>query len=182
MGFIKKQEAKLPFGKDAKSEAKEEKAADEVSKDPVAAAAIEPTTETPATTEERPVNPQRRSSLLERFGTQRKRANKTSDTEDAPAEPKQREKSPLPQKVAGLFRKPSKAVKPTEEKPAAETNGLTNGHSETAAIPEATEETKPNVTVPEGHDSTSVGDVVPENLQGSVHNAVTATPEIKATA
>lgn len=181
LGFIKKTESKLSGKKEAKSEAKEEKAVEEVAKDPVAAAAVEPTTETPAVTnsEERPVNPQRRSSLLERFSTQKRKANKASETDAAPAEVK-REKSPLPAKVAGLFRRPSKAVVPTEEKPA-ETNGLTNGHSEPSAVSGATE-TTPNDTVPESHDSAIVGDVVPDQLHTTVHDQVTAAPEVKASA
>jgi hypothetical protein len=177
LGFIKKAESKLSGSKEAKSEAKEDKAAEEVAKDPVAAAAVEPTSETPALTngEERPVNPQRRSSLMERFGAQKKKVNKTSETDATPTEVK-REKSPLPSKVAGLFRKPSKAVKATEEKPA-ETNGLTNGHTEPAAIAEGPE------AVPESKDSAIVGDVVPENLQAStVHDQVTAAPEVETSA
>lgn len=175
LGFIKNVESKFSGNKEAKSEAKEEKATEEVAKDPIAAAAVEPTTETPAVTngEERPVNPQRRSSLMERFGTQKKKANKTSESDATPTEVK-REKSPLPSKVAGLFRKPSKAVKPTEEKHA-ETNGLTNGHSEPAAIAEATE------TTPK--ESAIVGDVVPEDLHAAtVHDQVTAVPEVKTSA
>lgn len=177
LGFIKKAESKLSGNKEVKSEAKEEKAAEEVAKDPVAAAAVEPTSETPAVTngEERPINPQRRSSLMERFGTQKKKVNKTSETDAIPTEVK-REKSPLPSKVAGLFRKPSKAVKPTEEKPV-ETNGLTNGHSEPSAIAEGTE------TLPDSKDSAIVGDVVPENLQAAtVHDQVTAASEVKTSA
>jgi hypothetical protein len=177
-GFLKKQEAKLTGKKEAKSEAKEEKATEEVATDPVAAAAVEPTTETPAAAEERPVNPQRRSSLMERFNTLKKKAANSSETDGTPTEVK-REKSPLPSKVAGLFRKPSKAVKANEEKPAAETNGLTNGHTESTAIPETGEtatEAKPDVTVPEKTDSAIVGDVVPEDLQ------VTSTAEVKTSA
>ena len=172
LGFIKKTESKLAGKKEAKAETKEDKAAEEVAKDPVAAAAVEPNTETPAATngEERPVNPQRRSSLMERFGVQKKKATNTSESDAAPVEAK-REKSPLPSKVAGLFRKPSKAVKPTEEK-SAETNGLTNGHTEPAAAAD---------TVPESKDAAIVTDVVPEQTQ-SVHDQVTAVPEVKASA
>ena len=176
LGFIKKTESKLAGKKEAKAETKEEKAAEEVAKDPVAAAAVEPTTETPATTngEERPVNPQRRSSLMERFGAQKK-ANKTSETDAAPVDAK-REKSPLPSRVAGLFRKPSKAVKPAEEK-SAETNGLTNGHTEPAAVAEGT-----TAAVPESKDAAIVTDVIPEQTQSTVHDQVTAVPEVKASA
>ena len=185
LGFFKKQEAKMTGKKEPKSEVREDKAAEEVAKDPVAAAAVEPAaepaTETPVPVEERPVNPSRRSSVLERFNTLKKRPNKTSETDAVPVEAEakaKREKSPLPTRVAGLFRKPSKAVRPTEGKATAETNGLTNGHTEPAAIPEAGEiatETKPNGTVPEHHDSAIVGEVVPGSL---VHDQVTAAPEV----
>jgi hypothetical protein len=183
-GFLKKQEAKLIGKKEAKSEVKEEKATEEVAKDPVAAEAVEPTTETPAATEERPINPQRRSSLMERFNTLKKKAANSSETDGTPTEVK-REKSPLPSKVAGLFRKPSKAVKATEEKSAAETNGQTNGHTEPTAILEAGEtatEAKADVTVPEKTNSAIVGDVVPEDLQSTVHGQATSTPEVKTSA
>jgi hypothetical protein len=175
LGFIKKAESKFVGNKEAKTEAKEEKASEEVAKDPVAAAAVEPTTEAPAaaTSEERPVNPQRRSSLMERFGTQKKKATKTSESDGTPTEVK-REKSPLPSKVVGLFRKPSKAVKPVEEKPV-ETNGLTNGHSEPAAVAKDAE------TAPA--ESAIVGDVVPEDVHAAtVHDQVTAAPEVKTSA
>jgi hypothetical protein len=126
-----------------------------------------------ATGEERPVNPQRRSSLMERFGTQKKKATKTSESDGTPTEVK-REKSPLPSKVVGLFRKPSKAVKPVEEKPV-ETNGLTNGHSEPAAVAKDAE------TAPA--ESAIVGDVVPEDVHAAtVHDQVTAAPEVKTSA
>lgn len=120
---------------------------------------------------------------MERFGTQKKKGLKTSETDGTPTEVK-REKSPLPSKVAGLFRKPSKAVK-AEENPAAETNGLTNGHTETAAVSGAAEtatEAKPNATDPETTEPAIVGDVVAEDLHTTVHDQVTSTPEVSTLA
>ena len=97
-----------------------------------------------------------------------------------------REKSPLPSKIGGLFRKPSKAVKSSQEPTSAVE------HKTEAPITESTPEingtstvdgNQPSSSVPEGTDSKIVGDVVPEELHATVHDAVTtAPPEVKASA
>ncbi len=196
LGFIKKTEAKLEGKKEQKkeekAEKKEETAADSISKDPVAAAAVDTpatTTETaeptaaaiPATDEVKPTTTEkptekRRSSLFGSLGTLKRRNNtESAEGETAPAEGK-REKSPLPQKIGGLFRKPSRAVKSEEKKDAVAPA------TESTATPTETALTN-GTTTGEGHESAIVGDIVPDNLHSTFHDAVTTAPqEVQASA
>lgn len=79
----------------------------------------------------------RRTSIFHSLSTKKdkKTGEPTAETEVAEAEPK---KSPLPQKLGGLFRKPSKAVKSEETQtepptaaidPAAPTTEITGGEA-----------------------------------------------------
>ena len=192
IGFIRKQEASLLGKKEQKKEEKVEKkdteAAEQMSKDPVAAAAPvdspAPTTEAaPATTTTEETRPsareKRRTSLFGSLGTLKKK-NADDETEATTAEPK-REKSPLPQKIGNLFRRPSKAVKTNEEKK--ETVADTD---ESATAPAPLTKDEPAMTngmsSSETPGSAIVGDNAPENVHASVHNAVTSSPEVEAAA
>ncbi|KAK5096371.1 hypothetical protein LTS08_007627 [Lithohypha guttulata] len=140
--------------------------------------------------EERPAREKRRTSLFGSFGTLKRKTEKspapespfaTSEETRSPDEIK-REKSPLPGKLGGLFRKNSRAnkletaagegktdVAATETKPAV---------TETSATG-----TPANATIIEPKtDSEIVGDFVPDNIHHTVHDAVTADPaEVKTT-
>jgi hypothetical protein len=196
IGFIKKEAAKLESKKDVKkedtAEKKEEKVAEAVSKDPVVAAT---TTDSPATKEEttapatedaKPVE-KRRSSLFGNLSGSVKKITHNSDaTPDAAATEAgtKREKSPLPQRIGSLFRRPSRGVKSEEAKEAAVTGTDATPTTETTPAPVANDETAvTNGTAPtEAHDSTIVGDVVPDNTHAAIHDAVTTAPEVKASA
>lgn len=190
-GFIKKAEAVLEGKKEEKKEEKvdnkEEKAAENISKDPVAAAAVDAptaTTETtaPTTEESRPaVDNKRRSSLFGGLGTIKKKnqSDSTTDAEAAPAEAK-REKSPLPSKIGSLFRRPSRAVKPEEKKEATTADTEATPATETTAKDESA--LTNGTTTGEGKESAIVGDIVPDNLHSTFHDAVTTAPEVQASA
>lgn len=155
-------------------------------------------TETPATEvapketetakEERPAREKRRTSLFGSLGTLKRKTEKSpapesamSATDDINSPEVKREKSPLPSKIGSLFRKPSKAnhiQHATEHK-----TDATETKPEIVA-PTSETEFPGNATVvePKG-DSAIVGDVVPEGLHTTVHDAVTQEPsEVKATA
>ena len=109
-------------------------------------------------------------------------ATETAATEEGVvAEPKdtKREKSPLPSKLGGLFRKPSKAVK--SEKPVEDVKTDGTATETKATETPATTEAAATTAAPE---SKIVGDVVPDELHTTVHDAVTTAPstEVKATA
>ncbi len=167
-GLIKKVEGK-------KEEPKEEKVVEPTAPvegaTPAAVESTDGTTETPVVKEERPAREKRRTSLFGSLGTLKKKTEKKEDaaerTEDVNGTETNREKSPLPTKLGGLFRKPSKAVKsdaPTE--PAAEP--VTETKETSAAEP---------VVAPETTESKIVGDVVPADL-----HTTPVAPEVKATA
>jgi hypothetical protein len=197
IGFIKKEAAKLESKKDVKkedtAEKKEEKVAEAVSKDPVVAAT---TTDSPATTEETaaPVTEdakpteKRRSSLFGNLSGSVKKITHNSDaTPDAAATEAgtKREKSPLPQRFSSLFRRPSRGVKSEEAKEAAVagTDATPTTEATPAAVVAKDETAVTNGTAPtEAHDSTIVGDVVPDNMHTAIHDAVTTAPEVKASA
>lgn len=195
IGFIKKEAAKLESKKDVKkedtAEKKEEKVAEAVSKDPVVAAT---TTDSPATKEETaaPVTEdakpteKRRSSLFGNLGGSVKKITHSSDaTPDAAATEAgtKREKSPLPQRIGSLFRRPSRGVK-SEAKEAAVAGTDATPTTETTPTPVVKDETAvTDGTAPtEAHDSTTVDDVVPDNMHTAIHDAVTTAPEVKASA
>jgi ribonuclease E len=152
LGFIKKQEAKFVGKKEHKEEKKEEQAAETTAKDPVVTDASTETPvaaeSTPTTTEERPAREKRRPSLFSGLGTLKKKTAPETGSQEATSVEK-REKSPLPAKLTGLFRRPSKASKPTEEtapategaeaaKPEAKTDAES---AEPVAVTETTEST-----------------------------------------
>jgi hypothetical protein len=188
-GFInKKPEAKKEEPKVAETKPTEPAATTEatpaVDAVPATTEATEvPKTEEGVTKEERPTVEKRRTSLFGGFGTIKKKdENKTTEE----GTERKREKSPLPSKIGGLFRKPSKAVK-SEEPKAAETKDETKVETPaeaTAATTEPATSTEPKVEAPTATtdvtDSKIIGDVVPETLQAQ--EQVTATPEVKATA
>ena len=148
-GFIKKQEARFAGKKDSEDE----------------------TTEHVAATEERPARDKRRSSLFSGLGTLKKKNQ--SQERSADATETKREKSPMPSKIGGLFRKPSQAVKPTETPK--ETTAATEAATTSTDVPTtngATTETAPAAT-----ESKIVGDVVPQEL--SAHDQATIEPTAK---
>lgn len=167
--FLKKTEARLA-GK--KEEKKEESAAEAgaLKDDPAAAE------QTPATTEERPAREKRRTSLFGSLGTLKKKTDSTENGSEDATETK-REKSPLPAKLGGLFRKPSKAVKPTEE--------LKESSTTTEAAEAATtngETTEGTTTVLEPTESKIVGDQVPEDFHAAAPEQPVEPAKVEAAA
>lgn len=171
MGFIKKAESKLEGKKEEpkKEEIKEEAKTEEATEP---AAVVEPTTEatatetTPAVKEERPAREKRRISL---FG------GKKDKVEGDETVAEKREKSPLPGKLGGLFRRPSKAIKSDAPKETTETAATT----ETPAATETTETTATDA-VPETAEAKI--ESVPEEPIIAPEHAITTAPEVKATA
>ena len=149
LGFFKKQEARFAGKKDSEDE----------------------TTEHVAATEERPARDKRRSSLFGSLGTLKKKNQSQERSEDA-TETK-REKSPMPTKIGGLFRKPSRAVKPTEE--TKDTTAASEAATTSTEIPTTNGAT--TETAPAAADSKIVGDVVPEAL--TAHDQATIEPAAK---
>lgn len=194
LGFIKKEAAKLEGKKEVKkeetTEKKEEKAAEDASKDSDAAAAAA-TTESPTSaeeaaapaTEEGKHTDKRRSSLFGNLGgTIRKRTHNTESTDaEATGAGTKREKSPLPQRIGSLFRRPSKGVKSEEPKEATEASTESTPATQTAPVSkdEPTVTNGPSTEVPS---SAVAGDVVPEALHSTFQGAATTTPEVKASA
>ena len=192
IGFIKKEaarfEGKKEVKKDETAEKKEEEATGDVSKeDPVAATAA---TESPANaeeaaapaTEEAKPNEKRRSSLFNLGGTIRKRTQNTESTDaEATEAGTKREKSPLPQRIGSLFRRPSRGVKSEEPKEA--TGASTDSTPATQTASAAKDETAVTTgSSTEAPSSAIVGDVVPETLHSNFNAAATTTPEVKASA
>lgn len=153
------------------------------------ASAIEATPkETETAKEERPAREKRRTSLFGSLGTLKRKTEKSPAPEsalvadDEKSSEVKREKSPLPSKIGGLFRKPSKA---NHIQTAADSKtGATEAKPETALASAAEHETPANATIVEPNtDSKIVGDFVPDELHSTVHDAVTQEPaEVKATA
>ena len=147
----------------------------------------ETATETPAAKEERPATEKRRTSLFSGLGTQKK---KSTDKKEETSEPKEqvngtetkREKSPIPSKLGGLFRKPSKAVKSTAPEKSEIPNDATPATTETKDTPIAEEATPATTAAPEAPESKIVGDVVPEAIIASSPDKVATAPEVKASA
>jgi hypothetical protein len=193
IGFIKKEaaarfEGKKEVKKDETAEKKEEEAAEEASKEePTTATA---TTESPANaeeavapaTEEAKPNEKRRSSLFNLGGTIRKRTQNTESTDaEATEAGTKREKSPLPQRIGSLFRRPSRGVKSEEPKEA--TGASTDSTPATQTASAAKDETAVTTgSSTEAPSSAIVGDVVPETLHSNFNAAATTTPEVKASA
>lgn len=192
LGFIKKPESKKEEPKVAEAKAAEPATTTEAA--PAATEATPATTEAvdapkaeETTKEERPVQEKRRTSLFGGLGTIKKK-DESKTSEDGTE--RKREKSPLPSKIGGLFRRPSKAVK-SEEPKATETKDETK--LDTPAE-DATTTTEPAVTATDDKveapaattattdvtDSKIIGDVVPESLQAQ--EKVATAPEVKATA
>lgn len=200
-GLKKKQEKK--------EEVKEEKTNEEAVKEvaPVAVpetttepapVVAEPAVETPVkdvetAKEERPAREKRRTSLFGSLGTLKRKTDKSPEpssaaaiSEDAKSPEIKREKSPLPSKLGGLFRKPSRSAKDT-------LNVAEDGKTETTPATDATKtgetplvtsehETPANATVIEHTgDSKIMGDVIPSDLHSTVHDAVTKAPETTKT-
>ncbi|KAF7508708.1 hypothetical protein GJ744_008955 [Endocarpon pusillum] len=167
MGFFKRQDSKL--------EQKKEATADE----PVSTATgleTSATSESPATatatSESKPtLKEKRRTSIFNSLGGKKEK----SESEVTEGETR---KSPLPQKLGGLFRKPSKAVK-SEQTP---TEPTTSAATESAPIAETTEDeavssakAEPALTNGITPAHTEPVDRVPEAASG-------ATPVVKASA
>jgi hypothetical protein len=189
LGFIKKTEAKVEGKKEAKEE---DKAAEAIAQDPVAAAApveaSEPTATEPvaseatpevpaATTEERPARDnKRRTSLF--FN---KKQAESSEADDTVAEPK-REKSPLPggKFIGQLVRRASKAIKSEGPKEKTPTTEASTTPAAAPATTEATTET-PVATAAETSEAKPV-EPVTEPIQSSPEPVATTAPEVKATA
>jgi hypothetical protein len=192
IGFIKKEAARFEGKKEVKrdetAEKKEEEATGDVSKeDPVAATAA---TESPANaeeavapaTEEAKPNEKRRSSLFNLGGTIRKRTQNTESTDaEATEAGTKREKSPLPQRIGSLFRRPSRGVKSEEPKEATAASTDSTPATQNASVSkDETAVTTGSST--EAPSSAIVGDAVPEALHSNFHAAATTTPEVKASA
>ena len=188
IGFIKKEaarfEGKKEVKKDETAEKNEEEAAENVSKDPVAATA---TTESPTNaeeaaapaTEEAKPNDKRRSSLFNLGGTIRKRTQNTESTDaEATEAGTKREKSPLPQRIGSLFRRPSKGVKSEEAKEATEASTESTPATQTAPVSKD-EAAVTNGSSTEPPSSAVAGDVVPEALHSTL---ATTAPEVEASA
>lgn len=111
MGFFKRQDSKIEQKKEAKT--------DESTTSPTALETSAVSDSPTAPTLEGP-KPKRRTSIFNSLGTkkEKKSGEPGSETEVTEGEAK---KSPLPQKLGGLFRKPSKAVA-SEETPAQPTS------------------------------------------------------------
>lgn len=172
MGFIKKQEAKLESKKDVKKEEKAEESAAPVTSEPPAA--TEPAKDIPATESTPGVKEKRRTSLFGNLGTtkRKEKSEATSDAEGTDGE----KKSSAANKLGGLFRKPSKAVKSEEKKP-------TPSNSETKPIAEGTEtETKPEPLAKDEPSTNGPTETKPETIGDVVPEAVTTAPEVKASA
>ena len=172
-GLIKKVEGK-------KEEHKEEKAVETETSPAVA----ETTDGTADAKPERPGREKRRTSLFGNLGTLKKKTETSHETKPEevngtkPEEvngttESKREKSPLPSKISGLFRKPSKAVK-SESTPKETTTEPTVDATPNNTAP-AIDEPKP-ITSETTPQSNIIGDVVPE----AVHAPV--APEVKASA
>ena len=200
IGFIKKEAAKLEGKKDVKKEStvekKEEKVAETVSRDPIAAGAATesratadetaaPTTTAHVTEEVKPTE-RRRSSLFGNLGGSTK---KTTHNSESPADVAatdagtKREKSPLPQRFGSLFRKSSRGVKSEETKEAIAAGNDSMPANETTAASISKDETAiTNGSSTETRGSAIGGNSVPNDLHTTVHDSVTITPEVKASA
>jgi len=200
LGFIKKEAARLEGKKEVKkeettekkeetTEKKEEKAAEDASKDADAAAAAATTESptsaeeaaTPATEEAKPTD-KRRSSLFGNLGgTLRKRTQNTESTDaEATGAGTKREKSPLPQRIGSLFRRPSRGVKSEEPKEATEASTESTPATQTAPVSKD-EPTVTNGSPTEVPSSAVAGDV-PEAVHSTFPGAATTAPEVKASA
>lgn len=151
--------------------------------------AVKSDSETPAVEDKKtPVEKEkRRTSLFGGLGTIKKKRDESEPTENGTE--RKREKSPLPSKIGGLFRKPSKAVKSEETKPATETKDevktetpaatATTSSTADSAVPAT--EAKTDIPVgTEATDSKIIGDVVPEAL--TTQEKIATAPEVKASA
>lgn len=131
-----------------------------------------------ATTEEAKPADKRRSSL---FGNLKKKTHNADSTADAEATEvgTKRERSPLPQRIGSLFRRPSRGVKSEEPKEAAAAASDSAPAAETTPAPVIKDESA--ATNGTATTETPAGDVVPDNLHSTIQDAVTA-PEVKASA
>jgi hypothetical protein len=136
------------------------------------------TAESPAadTTEARPhMKEKRRTSLFNSLGVKKdkKSSEATSETEGTEHETK---KSPLPQKIGGLFRRPSKATKSEETQ-----TETTPTATESAPIAKTAEgevaHTKSEPTLTNG-----TSEAPKETPGGATDEATAPTPEVKASA
>lgn len=154
MGFFKRQDSKLEPKKDATVD---EPVASPTATD-IGAIAESPATAA-TTTETKPaLKEKRRTSLFNGLGSKKEK----SDTETTEGESR---KSPLPQKLGGLFRRPSKAVKSEETK-----NEPVSSATAAAPVAAATEPAMIN----------GVSDVPKESASQTPAVVTSATPEVKA--
>lgn len=173
-GFIKKQEAKLESKKEPKKEEKAEESAATAAATSEAPATSEAAKDT-STTENTPgAKEKRRTSLFGNLGTMKKKekSEATSDAEGTDGE----KKTSTANKLGGIFRKPSKAIKSEEKKPAAansESKPIAEG-AENETKPESVTKDEPSTNGPTEAKPEAIGDVVPE--------AVNTAPEVKASA
>lgn len=172
IGFIKQQQAKLQSKKEPKKEEKsEDVAAPATSETP---AATEAAKDTPASDSTPGPKEKRRASLFGNLGTTKKKekSEATSDAEGTDGE----KKNSAANKLGGLFRKPSKAVKADEKK-------ATPATSESKPIAEGTEaETKAEPVAKDEPSTNGPADTKPETIGDVVPEAVTTAPEVKASA
>ncbi|KAF1989402.1 hypothetical protein K402DRAFT_418678 [Aulographum hederae CBS 113979] len=172
---------------------------------PAATEPVNGVTETPAPATEPVKSDKRRSSFFSNLGTLKKDKKPTAEkpvekpaepaapvtegetTETTPAEPvkelakEPKEKSPLPGKLGGLFRNPSKMMRGKKDKEAAPAPAKVEETTEPAkeeAPPAITETEKPTETTEPKLQS--IGDVVPDAV--SVGSPPAATPTVQATA
>lgn len=184
-----------------KSEKKEEPvAATEPVKDTTVAEHVPETTttnteSTPAVTteaakDERTAREKRRTSFFGSLGTLKRKGEKSPAPEHATttttpvaattgevvSPETKREKSPMPSKLGGLFRKPSKAVKSETE-----TAGSNGVHSAaTKEVPVTNGTSGLPLALTEQRESKLVGDVLPADLHATVHDAVTQDAPVAA--
>jgi hypothetical protein len=181
--FMKKPEAK-------KEETTDAKVAEPATVEPTAATttpaeATKTDTEAAVKDDKAPAEKEkRRTSLFGGLGTIKKKKDESEVTENGTE--RKREKSPLPSKIGGLFRKPSKAVKSeepktTETKDETKTETPATETTSTEPVVASTTEPKTDAAVTtDATDSKIIGDVVPETLQAQ--DKVATAPEVKATA
>lgn len=189
-GFMKKQDKK----EEAKLERTHEEAVRDVAPTTVGteSAVVDGTVETPiketeVAKEERPAREKRRTSgLFGSLGTMKRKTSKSPGpssamtTNEARTPETKREKSPMPSKLGGLFRKPSRATK---------TENLSEDNRVGAGVLGEGEASKMNSTHAATETPTSaaafepVSESVADEIHNTVHDIVTVNPvETKTTA
>lgn len=187
MGFFKRQDSKVEVCGDGKRirtqltfpQPKKEAKADEPITSPTdtQTSTVSDSPVAPSSEGKAPLKERRRTSIFNSLSNKKdkKSGEPTSETEATEGETK---KSPLPQKLGGLFRRPSKAVKSEETQ--TEPDHTT---TETAPIAEATEGAAAASPAKDGPALTNGTSEVPKEPAEQVPTVTAnAAPEVKASA